>query len=90
MSNIREKLADKKSKLAKTREDQEDHPADLNNYPEGGFYQIDLESVLPNPDQPRKYFDEERLAEAEPVVSNKREIYSRLITFGGTKPARFI
>jgi ParB family chromosome partitioning protein len=57
MSSIRDKLTDKKSKLALPKEKISDHPAQLNNYEDGGFYQVEIDSIQPDPNQPRKYFD---------------------------------
>jgi len=71
MSSIRDKLAQKKSKLAQPREEQEGHPADLNDFQDGGFYQVDVGSILSNPDQPRKYFDPEKLSELSESVKQK-------------------
>lgn len=63
MPSIRKKLAGKKTKLARPKERLEDHPAALDNYTEGSFYIVPIEVVKPNPNQPRKYFNEESLAE---------------------------
>jgi ParB family chromosome partitioning protein len=61
MPSLRDKLADKKTKLSKAREKIADHPASLDDYQDGGFYNVDIEAVLPNPHQPRQYFDPEAL-----------------------------
>ena len=71
MSTTREKLAKKTSKLAQPREEHEGHPADLNDFQEGAFYQINVDLILPNPDQPRKFFDQERLAELSESIKQK-------------------
>jgi ParB family chromosome partitioning protein len=64
MSNsIRDKLAGKKSKLSQAAEPLADHPADLNDYPEGSFLRVAVDLVRPNPYQPRQHFDPEKLAE---------------------------
>lgn len=79
MSSIREKLAHKKSKLAQPREEQEGHPADLHDFQDGGFYQVEVESILPNPDQPRKYFDPDRLSDLSESVRQKGVLQPILI-----------
>jgi ParB family chromosome partitioning protein len=71
MPSTRDKLAKKTSKLAQPREEHQGHPADLNDFPEGGFYQIEVEAIHPNPDQPRKFFNEERLAELSGSIKQK-------------------
>ena len=62
MRSIREKLADKKTKLSRSREELKDHPAH-NEYLEGSFYHVPIREIRSNPDQPRKYFNEESLGE---------------------------
>ncbi|RJR32836.1 MAG: ParB/RepB/Spo0J family partition protein [Deltaproteobacteria bacterium] len=69
--SVREKLAQKKSKLAQPQEPVEDHPADVNDYQDGGFFRVDVELVKPNPYQPRKTFDPERLAELSQSIKEK-------------------
>lgn len=71
MPSIRNKLKDKKTKLALTREPMDDHPAAAGNSDEGSFYQIEIERITPDPDQPRKYFDETSLAELAESVKRK-------------------
>lgn len=71
MPSIRDKLAKKKSKLAQPQEKPEDHPADLNDFQEGGFYQVDPGVIFPNPHQPRKYFDPEKLTELSESIKQK-------------------
>jgi ParB family chromosome partitioning protein len=62
MGSIREKLADKKTKLSRTREELKDHPA-RNEYLEGSFYHVPIREIRSNPDQPRKFFNEKSLAQ---------------------------
>lgn len=57
MNDIRKKLSGKTTKLAQERPRQEDHPANLNDYQEGSYYQIDIDLILPDPDQPIPCFD---------------------------------
>ena len=71
MPSDRDKLATKKTKLATTPERLEDHPANLNNYQDGSFFHVDVDLILPNPDQPRKFFDEEALQELATSVKEK-------------------
>jgi len=63
MASIREKLANKKSKLAQPRQTTEDHPANLNIIEDGSFFYVDVDLIKPNPNQPRKYFDEVAMKE---------------------------
>jgi len=71
MTSIRDKLADKKSKLATAQERSKEHPADLNNYQEGSFYKVDIDLITPDPEQPRKYFDQESLRELSQSIKQK-------------------
>jgi len=71
MQSIREKLAGKSSKLAAPREKVEDHPADLSGYQDGSFYQVDLSQILPDPNQPRKFFDPDSLGELSESIKQK-------------------
>jgi len=61
MPSLRDKLADKKTKLSQVREKIPDHPAALDDYRDGGFYNVDVEAILPNPHQPRQFFDPKAL-----------------------------
>jgi ParB family chromosome partitioning protein len=71
MPSTREKLAKKKSKLAKPRERFEEHPANLNNFQEGSFYNIEVDLINPNPAQPRKFFDPDSLEELSHSIKKK-------------------
>lgn len=71
MPSIREKLAEKKTKLASPRGRLEEHPADPNHFPDGMFLQVPVQEVLPNPEQPRRYFDEESLEELADSIRQK-------------------
>jgi ParB family chromosome partitioning protein len=62
-SDIRKKLEGKHSKLGNAPALEPDHPASLNNYSDGAFYQLPLEAISPDPGQPRKTFDEQALEE---------------------------
>ena len=63
MSNLRKKLAAKKTKLAKNPDINRDHPILDEMYSEGSFIRIEVDQILLDPDQPRKYFAKEALGE---------------------------
>ncbi|MCK5243657.1 MAG: ParB/RepB/Spo0J family partition protein [Desulfobacterales bacterium] len=70
MPSVRDKLARKESKLDKRKKKtnvgaptSSPHPAVLDNYEEGDFYNVPIHEIKANPDQPRQYFDEESLTE---------------------------
>jgi ParB family chromosome partitioning protein len=71
MANIRDKLAAKKSKLATVQTRLEDHPAKLNDSPEGAFYNVDIEMIAVDPNQPRKHFDQATLKELSESIKQK-------------------
>ena len=77
MPSIREKLARKESKLDKRKKKNvgaptsAPHPAVLDNYEEGDFYNVPIHEIKANPDQPRQYFDEESLAELTESIRQK-------------------
>jgi ParB family chromosome partitioning protein len=71
MPSIRKKLAGKSTKLAQPRENLPDHPAALNNYDHGSFYQIDINLIHPDPKQPRQYFNLEALTELCESIKQK-------------------
>ena len=71
MPTARDKLASKTTKLATTPERLEDHPANLNNYQDGSFFHVDVDLILPNPDQPREFFDEKSLNELAASIKKK-------------------
>lgn len=48
-----------------------DHPANLNNYEDGNFYFADINMILSSPDQPRKYFNPDTLAELSASIKEK-------------------
>lgn len=49
----------------------EDHPADLSGYQDGSFYHVDINQILPDPNQPRKYFDAEGIKELSESIKQK-------------------
>ncbi|MEM5787022.1 MAG: ParB/RepB/Spo0J family partition protein [Syntrophobacteraceae bacterium] len=71
MPSIREKLAGKTSKLATPRERISDHPADSSGYQEGAFCTVEVALIMPDPDQPRKYFDPESLEELSQSIKQR-------------------
>ena len=71
MSKLKNKLTDKKTKLASLLQRIKDHPASLNNYKDGDFYFVDIDLVLTSPDQPRKYFNPDTLAEPSNSIKEK-------------------
>ncbi|MCX5815555.1 MAG: ParB/RepB/Spo0J family partition protein [Proteobacteria bacterium] len=71
MSKLKDKLTDKKTKLSSLQERLKDHPANLNNYEDGNFYFADINMILSSPDQPRKYFNPDTLAELSTSIKEK-------------------
>lgn len=71
MPSIREKLAGKTSKLAIPRTPIPDHPADPRGFSDGAFCTVEIALIIPDPDQPRKYFDPDSLAELSASISRK-------------------
>jgi ParB family chromosome partitioning protein len=71
MASIRKKLADKKSKLSTSQERLGDHPASLNRFQEGNFYNVEITFIKPDPDQPRKFFDQKSLDELAQSIKQK-------------------
>jgi len=63
MASIRDKLAQKRSKLSQPKQTTEDHPANTGHIEDGAFFTIETDMISPNPNQPRKYFDEIALQE---------------------------
>ena len=71
MSPIRDKLKDaSKSKLGLRTDSTQDHPP-VDDYADGSFKKVPIDLIKPNPDQPRKIFDQERLAELSYSIKNK-------------------
>jgi len=71
MTNIRKKLAGKATKLAQDRPKQDDHPANLNDCQEGSYYHLDINLILPDPEQPEKYFEPGALEELANSIKQK-------------------
>lgn len=79
MPTIREKLAGKKSKLSIPKDKVKHHPADLNNYHEGSFYNVEIDLIQSNPYQPRQYFDPNALSELSRSIKQKGVIQPIII-----------
>ena len=69
--SIRKKLSDKKTKLSQTKTKSPDHPANITDYEDGSFLNVDIELIEPNPDQPRKFFDSVALYELKSSIEQK-------------------
>jgi ParB family transcriptional regulator, chromosome partitioning protein len=83
MSTIKDKLAASTSKLALPRENTEEgHPADVNDHQSGDFFQVNVEDILPNPDQPRQYFDPVKMEELAESIRQKGVLQPIIIRFG--------
>ena len=79
MATVRDKLADKKTKLAKGKVKIVDHPASLDDYQDGGFYNVEVEAILPNPHQPRQFFDPKALDDLSASIRQKGVLQRILI-----------
>lgn len=71
MSSVRDQLAKAKSKLATPKEKTEDHPANLNNHQDGSFYNVEIDLIVPDPNQPRKFFNPDSLEELSQSIKQK-------------------
>ena len=49
MSDIRKKLAGKTTRLAEPRQAVKDHPADMENFKDGAFVNVDVNLIKKNP-----------------------------------------
>ncbi|MHC1729791.1 MAG: ParB/RepB/Spo0J family partition protein [Syntrophobacteraceae bacterium] len=98
MPSIREKLAGKTSKLAIPRKRMENHPADPGDYQEGAFCTVEIAQITPDPNQPRKYFDPDSLAELsrsigqtgvlQPVIIRKGSVPGEIYLVAGERRYR--
>lgn len=82
MSSIRDKLANKKTKLASTKEKTKDHPANVSDYDEGSMMSVDIDLITPNPDQPRHYFNPDSLKELSQSIKQKGVLQPVIIRKG--------
>ncbi|MBN2061050.1 MAG: ParB/RepB/Spo0J family partition protein [Deltaproteobacteria bacterium] len=71
MVSVRDKLANKQTKLASTHERMVGHPAAPVNHGEGEFVNADIALIKPNPHQPRRYFDVEALSDLTESIKQK-------------------
>ena len=72
MTNIRKKLAGKKTKLAQDRQKQDDHPANLNDCQDGSYYNLDINLILSDPELPEKLLDQAALEELAASIRQHR------------------
>ncbi len=72
MTDIRKKIAGKTTKLAQDRPKQDDHPANVNDCQEGSYYHLDINLILPDPEQPGDYFDLGALEELANSIRQNR------------------
>ena len=79
MTSIREKLSQKKTKLAMPKGKAEALQDLLSDYQEGSFYNVDINLIRANPHQPRQYFDSETLAELGESIKEKGVIQPVII-----------
>src|SRR5574340_693169 len=79
--SIREKLTGKTTKLAEERQKTEDHPAKSQNYQDVDFFSVEVSQIVPNPDQPRKYFDEQALEELAHSIKQNGVLQPIIIRF---------
>jgi len=79
MASIRDKLAQKKSKLSQPKQLDNDHPANTGFVQNGTFFNIDIDLIKPNPNQPRKYFDELALQELSDSIKQSGVIQPIII-----------
>jgi len=85
MASIRDKLAQKKSKLSQPKQSTEDHPANTGLVQDGAFFYVETELIAPNPNQPRKYFDEIALQELSESIKQTGVIQPIIIRKDGDK-----
>jgi ParB family chromosome partitioning protein len=69
--SIKKLIADKKTKLAEPAPGSSPEPSIPASVRDGGYYLINIEDIRPNPDQPRKFFDEEKLGELVESIRQK-------------------
>jgi ParB family chromosome partitioning protein len=80
--SIRNKLSDKKTKLAKTKTRIKNHPANVTDYADGSFLSVDIEIITPNPEQPRRYFKPEALEELSQSIKQRGVLQPVIIRKG--------
>ena len=80
MSKKLDKLFGARSRLNTEDSTPEVVPEDLGNYRDGGLYNILIEQINPNPNQPRKYFDPEALEELTQSIKKNGVLQPVIIT----------
>ena len=81
MPKIRDALAQKKSNLSKPVKEVREHPAEISHYQDGSFIKIDIQDIQPDPNQPRKHFDQEGLAELAESIKQRGVIQPVIVRF---------
>ena len=71
MDKLKNKIQQAKSKLDRPRQADEDHPANFRSYEDGQYLNVDIDTIQPNPDQPRQTFKEETLAELADSIKER-------------------
>jgi len=85
MASIRDKLAQKRSKLSHPKQNSEDHPANTGHVEDGAFFNVETHLIEPNPNQPRKYFDEVALQELSESIKQTGVIQPVVIRKDGER-----
>jgi hypothetical protein len=72
MTDIRKKIAGKATKLALHRQKKDDHPANLQDCKEGSYYNLDINLILPDPEQAEIIVDQAALEELAASIRQHR------------------
>ena len=78
--SLKDKLAKKVSILNLDQKESEDSLLDIDTYRDGVLYNVPIEKINPNPNQPRKYFDPEALEELAQSIKQKGVLQPVIIT----------
>lgn len=78
MPDMRKLISGETTKLSRPRESVPDHPA-IVELQDGGFYRVPLDQIQPDPNQPRKYFDPEALADLSQSIRERGVLQPILI-----------
>lgn len=79
MVDLRKKLAGKQTKLARNSGASGEQSVLVGQYSEGNFLRIDIDLINPDPNQPRKFFNETALAELAQSIKNNGVLQPVLI-----------
>lgn len=82
---MKKKLEGKITKLAQPRQKIENHPARTDNYRDLQYLQVPIDVIHPNPDQPRKYFNEESLNELAESIKQRGVLQPVIVRIGKDK-----